>query len=195
MYALSKLRISDETDAVSRDAVVTVDVGDVTLWASLCLRLKGGSRTLYSERLGTMGYALNAGVAGILARDDPAGAVVLTGDGGFQMTLQELATFQQMKRPGDKLLVIVFDNQLLGRVIFGFENAGGCELLGPDYVALARAYGGDGILLDSDDRAEAVVKEALEKEGLYLIHVAVNPSLKADMASFKDTTLEVINSG
>lgn len=46
-----------------------------------------GSRTLYSERLGTMGYALNAGIASVLACPEPKGAVVLAGDGGFQMTL------------------------------------------------------------------------------------------------------------
>ena len=77
-------------------------------WASLCLSLQGGSRTLYSEHLGTMGYGLCAGIAAVLAKPSPAAAVVLAGDGGFQMTLQELATFQQMKRPGDKLICIVF---------------------------------------------------------------------------------------
>jgi thiamine pyrophosphate-dependent acetolactate synthase large subunit-like protein len=128
LQELSKLRQDPSIDHVSRDAVVTVDVGDVTLWASLCLCLKGGSRTLYSERLGTMGYALNAAVAGILSRPEPAGAVVLAGDGGFQMSLQELSTFQQMKRPGDKLLCIIFDNQVLGRVAFGFDNAEGCNM-------------------------------------------------------------------
>jgi thiamine pyrophosphate-dependent acetolactate synthase large subunit-like protein len=195
LSALSDARRSSDTDPVSRQAVVAVDVGDVTLWASLCLQLQGGSRTLYSERLGTMGYALNAAIAGILAQDGPAGALVLAGDGGFQMTLQELATFQQMKRPGDKLLVIVFDNQVLGRVAFGFENAAGCDMIGPDYVQLVKAYGGDGIRLDSDDQAKDVVTEALKKEGLYLIHVIVNPHVKADMATFNDTALKVMNSG
>jgi len=129
LRALSKYRRDSTTNDVSRNAVVTVDVGDVTLWSSLCLNLAGGSRTLYSERLGTMGYALNAAVAGILSvPKGPAGAVVLTGDGGFQMSLQELATFQQMKREGDKLLCIVFDNQVLGRVAFGFDKAAGCEM-------------------------------------------------------------------
>jgi thiamine pyrophosphate-dependent acetolactate synthase large subunit-like protein len=195
LYALSDLRVDPETDPVSRDAVITVDVGDVTLWASFCLHLHGGSRTLYSERLGTMGYALNAAIAGILCKPEPAGAVVLAGDGGFQMSLQELATFQQMKRPGDKLLCIVFDNQVLGRVVFGFENAKGCEMIGPDYVALAKAYGGDGIRLDDCDKAAGVMKQALAADGLFLIHVIVDPEVKADMATFKDNALKVMASG
>lgn len=195
LSALSSLRVDPGTDPVSRDAVVTIDVGDVTLWASLCLTLKGGSRTLYSEHLGTMGYALNASIAGILSKPEPAGSVCLVGDGGFQMSLQELATFQQMKRPGDKLLCIVFDNQVLGRVAFGFEGAGGCEIIGPDYVALVKAYGGDGVRLDRSADAVKVVKGALAAEGLYLIHVIVDPEVRADMAKFNDNALKVMNSG
>ena len=150
---------------------------------------------MYSERLGTMGYALCAGIAAVFADPEPSGAVVLTGDGGFQMTLQELAAFQQDKRPGDRLLVIVFDNQVLGRVAFGFENSLGCDLLGPDYVALAKAYGGDGVRLDCNDKAEDTVQMAMEMDGLFLIHVIVDPNVKADMASFKDTSIVLMNSG
>jgi acetolactate synthase-1/2/3 large subunit len=142
-----------------------------------------------------MGYALNAAIAAVLARPAPAGAVVLAGDGGFQMSLQELATFQQMRRPGDKLLCVVFDNQFLGRVAFGFENAKGCEMIGPDYVALSKAYGGDGIRLDDSTKAEEVVLNAMTAEGLFIVHVCVDPNVKADMATFKDNSLTVMNSG
>lgn len=159
------------------------------------MSLQGGSRTLYSEHLGTMGYALCAGIAGIFAQPNPAVAVVLAGDGGFQMSLQELATFQQMKRPGDKLICFIFDNAILGRVAFGFEDAGGCELLGPDYVMLAKAYGGNGVRLDNSEDADNVVKQALASDGLFLVHVLVDPEVKADMATFKDTSIEVMNSG
>jgi thiamine pyrophosphate-dependent acetolactate synthase large subunit-like protein len=193
--ALSNARRDPTIDAVSKDAAICVDVGDITLWASLCLNLTAGSRTLYSERLGTMGYALCAGVAAVLAKPAPSGAVVLAGDGGFQMSLQELATFQQMKRPGDKLLCIVFDNQVLGRVAFGFENARGCDLIGPDYVALCKAYGGDGVRLDKSVDSESVIQRALAADGLFLIHVIVDPEVKADMASFHDESLRVMNSG
>lgn len=195
MGAISRARRNLDADPVFSEATVCVDVGDVTLWASLSLSLQGGSRTLYSERLGTMGYALNAAIAAVLARPAPAGAVVLAGDGGFQMSLQELATFQQMRRPGDKLLCVVFDNQFLGRVAFGFDNAKGCELTGPDYVVLSKAYGGDGIRLDDSADAEAVVLNAMTAEGLFVIHVCVDPNVKADMAAFKDNSLTLMNSG
>jgi thiamine pyrophosphate-dependent acetolactate synthase large subunit-like protein len=196
LYALSDLRDAEsQSNAVFSNAVITVDVGDVTLWASLCLHLRGGSRTLYSERLGTMGYALNAGVAAILSQPAPSGAVVLAGDGGFQMSLQELSTFQQMKRPGDQLICIVFDNQTLGRVAFGFDDAKGCDVIGPDYVALAQAYGGNGIRLDQTAKAQDTVKDAASMIGLVIVHVIVDPHVKADMATFKDKALKVMKSG
>ena len=194
MGAISRTR-RQTTDSVIKKSTICVDVGDVTLWSSLSLSLGEGSRTLYSERLGTMGYGLCAGVAAVLASPQPAGAVVLAGDGGFQMSLQELATFQQLKRPGDKLICFVFDNQVLGRVAFGFDNAAGCEFEGPDYVALAKAYGGDGIRLNSTEDATDAVEKALAAEGLFIVHVWVDPEVKADMAAFKDNSLEVMNSG
>ncbi|KAL3909845.1 MAG: hypothetical protein SGILL_007924 [Bacillariaceae sp.] len=190
MQAISRVRLHDE---IMKNSPVAVDVGDVTIWSSLSLTLDSGSRTLYSERLGTMGYALCAGVAAIAANPSPSGAIVLAGDGGFQMTLQELATFQQIKKEGDRLIVFVFDNQVLGRVAFGFDNALGCELQGPDYVALAKAYGGDGILLNDTAKADEVVEKALQADGLFIVHIWTDPELKADMASWSNP--HVMNSG
>lgn len=195
MDAISRARRSERTSDIAKRATVCVDVGDVTLWTSLSLTLQSGSRTLYSERLGTMGYALCAGVAAIAASPEPAAAVVLAGDGGFQMSLQELATFQQIKRPGDQLICFVLDNQVLGRVAFGFDNAAGCEILGPDYVELAKAYGGNGVRLNATSEAAEVVSQAMAAEGLFIVHVWVDPNVKADMASFKDNSLHVMNSG
>lgn len=111
------------------------------------------------------------------------------------MTLNELSTFQQVKRPGDKLLCIILDNQFLGRVAFGFDNALGCECLGPDYVALAKAYGGDGIRLDNANQVEPILEKAMATEGLFIIHVMVDPDVKADMATFRDKSANVMNSG
>ena len=174
-------------DEQSRNAVVCVDVGDITLWASLCLTLTAGSRTLYSERLGTMGYGLNAAVASILAHKAPSSAVVLVGDGSFQMTLQELAIFQEHKRQGDRLLCVVFDNSNLARVEFGFAGAKGTTLQGPDYVALAKAYGGNGVLVSENNErlVQTIVRDTMQQEGLFLIHVKVDRHVKADMANFK----------
>ena len=76
--------------------VLCVDVGDVTLWASLSACLTKGQRTLSSERLGTMGYGLCAGIVASLVRAGDGRAVVVVGDGGVQMTINELGTAQHL---------------------------------------------------------------------------------------------------
>ena len=172
--------------------VLCIDTGDITLWASLCYPHFG--RTLSSERLGTMGYGLCAGIAALQTLPAPQRAVVVVGDGGFQMTLQELATFKQHRRPGQRLLVIVFDNALLGRVIFGFDGAAGCEIDGPDCVALSKAYGGDGIRVEKAGELPAAIDAAVAStSGLFIMHVLIDPLLKADMAAFIDKA--AMNSG
>ena len=172
--------------------VLCIDTGDITLWASLCYPHFG--RTLSSERLGTMGYGLCAGIAALQTLPAPQRAVVVVGDGGFQMTLQELATFKQHRRPGQRLLVIVFDNALLGRVIFGFDGAAGCEIDGPDCVALSKAYGGDGVRVEKAGELPAAIDAAVASpSGLFILHILIDPLLKADMAAFIDKA--AMNSG
>ena len=186
LESLSKLLVDqNRANETFRTSTICVDVGEITLWASLCLKLRGGSRTLYSEHLGTMGYGLNAAIPSILTRKEPSSAVVLVGDGAFQMTLQELATFQEHRRPNDQLLVIVFDNKNLGRVEFGSENAKGTRLSGPDYVALAKAYGGEGVFISDNQQVESSLAEMSQTKGLTLMHIQVDPHVRADMANFK----------
>mmetsp|Transcript_33344 Transcript_33344/g.57103 ORF Transcript_33344/g.57103 Transcript_33344/m.57103 type:complete len:149 (-) Transcript_33344:179-625(-) len=148
-----------------------------------------------------MGYSLCAGVAATLAQPAPARAIVVAGDGGIQMTLCEMATFSQHKREGDSLLVVVFDNSMLGRVAFGFVGSKGCELEGPDLVALAKAYGGAGLRIGGgeeplqDDEVAVAVAAAMASTGLFLMHVVIDPTLKADMAKFKDGSIALMESG
>ena len=66
---------------------------------------------------------------------------------------------------------------------------------GHNYIALSKAYGGDGIRLDDSIEAEAVVLKAMAAEGLFIIHICADPNVKADMAAFKDNSLTVMNSG
>jgi len=84
----------------------------------------------------------------------------------------------------------------LGRVIFGFAGAKGCDLAGPDFLALAKAYGGDGRLVEKADELPAAVAAAVAAPpGLFLLHVRIDPELKADMATFKDNSSTAMNSG
>mmetsp|Transcript_95882 Transcript_95882/g.273387 ORF Transcript_95882/g.273387 Transcript_95882/m.273387 type:complete len:118 (+) Transcript_95882:198-551(+) len=117
------------------------------------------------------------------------------------MTLVEMSTFMQHKRPGDALVVIVFDNSMLGRVAFGFVGSKGCELEGPDFVALAKAYGGDGVRVGDgkgpleDGEVARGVATAMAATGLFVLHVMIDPELKADMAKFTDESIALMESG
>lgn len=185
---------------MTKEDVLCVDTGDVTLWASLCAVLTKGSRTLASERMGTMGYSLCAGIAACLVRQEKGRAVVVAGDGGVQMTINELGTIYQIfanaKLVEYKLLLIIFDNECLGRVLFGFQGSLGCELgPSPDFVAIAKAYGGDGITLREESELKTVMEKAFASTGLFVIHALTDPSIKADMAVIHDNSIKMMNSG
>eukprot|EP00808_Paulinella_micropora_P027044 g50265.t1 len=174
-----------------KSSVLCLDTGDVTVWGSMCISVTDKQRVLSSDHYGSRGYGLCAGIAAILSRPAPAAAMVIAGDGGFQTNLQELATFQQLKRKGDRLVVLVLDNQTLGRLQSAMDEkqtkAMECKILGPDYVQLALAYGGSGLCINKTSEAEGVLKEALSNQGLTIVHVKTDPAIKADLSSFVDT--------
>jgi len=166
--------------------VVCVDVGDVTLWSSLCMCLSGGQRVLSSQGMGVMGYALPAAIAASIQRPDQR-VVAVAGDGGVQMTIGELATAMQHKC---RITLVIFNNNLLGRVHFGFEGVSGDDIISPDFVALVRAYGGDGVHVTDESGAEAAVKQAWARKepGVFIIEVRTDPALKAEYAKMKDVS-------
>jgi hypothetical protein len=166
------------------DDTLAVDVGDQTLWAAMLGHLTRGTRTLSDEFMGTMGYALPAAIAASLLR--PAGThVAVAGDGAFQMTLNELATAVQH---GCRVVAIVFCNQSLGRVKYGFgaQTIVGADIGNPDFVALARAFGAEGVRVSSPDEADGAIRAAWEAKGVFVVEVAVDPSLSAEMAKMHD---------
>lgn len=192
--------LKEVSERLAVEDVLCVDTGDITLWASLCVSLTKGQRTLSSERLGTMGYSLCAGFVASLVRKEAGRAVVLVGDGGVQMTVNEFGTVRQIFAAAPatqhRLLVIIFDNAVLGRVAFGFDGALGCELgPSPDFVALAKAYGGDGALLSNPEDLPEVMTKAFASTGLYVIHALTDQKLKADMSTFQDNSITMMNSG
>ena len=133
-----------------------------------------------------MGYALCAGIPASLERGPSAKAIVIVGDGGFQMTMNELGTAIQHKA---QLLIVVIDNGVLGRVEFGFKNAGGCQITGCDWVALARSYGADGVHVRSDADIGAALTQGMAAEGVFVVAAYTDQRVKADMAKTSDATL------
>ena len=123
-------------------ANVVSDVGQHQMWEAQYYLHERPRQLLTSGGLGTMGYALPAAIGAQFAdRETPVWAVV--GDGGFQMTLQELAVLNQEKLP---VKIVIINNGFLGMVrqwqeLFYEKRYTGTPILGPDFVKLADAYG------------------------------------------------------
>ena len=136
--------VLDEMDKLTRGkAIVTTDVGQHQMWAAQFLRSTFNRSWISSGGAGTMGFGFPAAIGAQLGVPDrPVWAVV--GDGGFQMTLCELATAALQKVP---LKILIINNNYLGMVrqwqeLFFDNRYSGVDMVGnPDFVKLAEAYG------------------------------------------------------
>ncbi len=155
---------------------VVTDVGQHQMWAAQLIDWNHGPRThITSGGAGTMGFAVPAamGVA-IACPNETVWAIV--GDGGFQMTNQEMATIVQEGLKNVKVAVI--NNGYLGMVrqwqeLFEHKRYSGTPLSGPDFAKLAEAYGWKGITVERSDDVQAAIDEAHATDGPVLIDFRV----------------------
>src|SRR5438477_5120906 len=124
------------------DTIVVTDVGQHQMWEAQYYKHEKARSLITSGGLGTMGFALPAGIGAKVARPE-AEVWVVVGDGGFQMTMAELATIAQEKI---KVNIAVINNGYLGMVrqwqeFFYDRNYQSTPLLNPDFVKLAEAFG------------------------------------------------------
>lgn len=180
-YCHPMLVFNELASRLPAKAVCCIDTGDSTLFFSVAGCLTKHQRCLVDMAMGTMGYALCAGIAAAL-EDPEAIPVCIVGDGAFQMTIGELAVVQQLL-PDRTFVIIVAKNGLLGRVHFGWAGVEGTEVDTPDLVKLAGAYGGTGESLATNDRATVVkaVENAISAKGLHILEVMVDEETAAPM--------------
>ena len=127
-------------------------------------------RTASAYGLGTMGFSVPAAMGAALGRPDRE-AWAITGDGGFQMTFQELMTLVQDRIP---VKIALFDNKKLGMIrqwqeIIYAGNYHSAHLLGPDYVKLAEAYGIPAFRATTTEEVDRTIQAAQAVDGPALI--------------------------
>ncbi|HEX2169877.1 MAG TPA: biosynthetic-type acetolactate synthase large subunit [Nitrososphaera sp.] len=170
--SLKKLR-----ELLPANAIVTTEVGQCQMWASLHFDVIAPGTFFSSTGLGTMGFGFPASIGAKAARPDVP-VVDIAGDGSFNMTENSLAVSVL-----DKLPVIVFlmNNYMLGmvaqwqRTFYNRRYSGVHQHRCPDYVKIADAYGAQGIRAESMHDLEKAIKAALKSDVATVIDIPIDP--------------------
>jgi acetolactate synthase-1/2/3 large subunit len=158
------------------DAVIVTDVGQHQMWAAQFYPFKRSRQWLTSGGLGTMGFGLPAAMGAQVALPD-AQVVAVVGDGGFQMTNQEIITAIQYDIP---LKVIIMNNGYLGMVrqwqeMFYERAYSEVDLsVSPDFVKLAEAYGALGLRARTPSELNEVLERGLNHKGVVIMDIVVS---------------------
>ncbi len=156
------------------DAVIVSDVGQHQMIACRYAKFNQTKSNVTSGGLGTMGFALPAAIGAKLgAPERPVVAII--GDGGYQMTIQELGTIFQTRVP---VKIVVLNNDFLGMVrqwqqLFFDRRYASTELINPDFVTIAKGYFIDAKRVTKRDELADAIAEMMASEGPYFLEVKV----------------------
>lgn len=156
------------------EAVVVTDVGQHQMVTSRYYRFKNPRTSVTSGGAGTMGFALPAAMGAKLGAPEKQ-VVAVIGDGGYQMTVQELGTIMQYKIP---VKILVLNNSFLGMVrqwqqLFHEKRYSFTEMVNPNFVKLAEAYSIPASKVEHRKDLQSALKEMLEAKGPYFLEAVV----------------------
>ena len=156
------------------NAIMVTDVGQHQMVTCRYAKFNDTRSNVTSGGLGTMGFGLPAAIGAKFGAQDRT-VIAVIGDGGFQMTLQELGTIMQT---GIDVKILILNNQFLGMVrqwqdLFNDKRYSFVDIASPNYVMLAKSYGIEGAKIEHRKDLVDAVKTMLSHKGSYLLEVMV----------------------
>lgn len=166
-------KVSELMDA---DAILVTDVGQNQMSAVRNFKLSSPRSVITSGGLGTMGFGLPAAIGAKFGRPERP-VCLFCGDGGFQMTEQELGTILEY---GLKIKIVILNNNYLGNVkqwqkLFFNKRYSQTPLVNPDFVTLAKAYGIEAENVEDSTQLEGAITRMMKSENSYLLNVNIDP--------------------
>jgi acetolactate synthase-1/2/3 large subunit len=166
--------IKELNELTKGDAIIVTDVGQHQMVACRYAKMNKTKSNITSGGLGTMGYSLPAAI-GAAYGDPSRTTVAIIGDGGFQMTLQELGTIMQFK---PKVKVLILNNNFLGMVrqwqqLFHEKRYSFVDITSPDFVQVAKGFGIAGRSISKREDLKNALKEMIDHEESFLLEVMV----------------------
>lgn len=162
------------SEITNGQSIIVTDVGQHQMMAARYYSYNNTRSNITSGGLGTMGFALPAAIGAKLGAPETE-VIAIIGDGGFQMTLQELGTILQSKVA---VKIVILNNNFLGMVrqwqqMFFEKRYSFTEMISPDFVALAASYQIDAMKVECRSQLKTALLKMLSHDGPYLLEVKV----------------------
>jgi len=166
--------IRNLNELTNGNAVIVTDVGQHQMVACRYAKFNQSKSNITSGGLGTMGFGLPAAIGAKFGAPNRT-VVAIIGDGGMQMTIQELGTIMQTKLD---VKILILNNQFLGMVrqwqqLFNDRRYSFVDIASPDFVMVAKGYGIDGQKIAERDKLKDALQTMLDHKGPYLLEVMV----------------------
>ena len=166
--------INSINELTNADAIIVTDVGQHQMATCRYAKFNQTKSNITSGGLGTMGFALPAAI-GAKYGDPKRTVVAVIGDGGFQMTIQELGTIMQFNVD---VKILILNNQFLGMVrqwqeLFHDKRYSFTDITSPDFVMVAKAYNIPGTRVSKREELKNALQTMLNHDGSYLLEVMV----------------------